>query len=177
MTTHWFTTEAGAKRTVAQCGLPWNQLPADHNLIISDTPKPGTVTCPGCLGLAPGSIMGHQSDTHWLDALDPGRRPAYGKCGAIAVSVEHNLAANPMAVTCDKCLAKMPERTLSGAVDAVEGRLAILYLARRGRIIDGQEPQDPELGGPCWGWCGGCGKVQVDAGAGNDTCPTCIERS
>jgi hypothetical protein len=119
---------------------------------------------------------GHPADTHYFQDPRASQLSAKALCG-LAVGLEANYTGDVARVTCDPCLAKVPERSLSGAIDALECRLATLYLARRGRVIDGQEPQDPELGGPCWGWCVSCGKAQVNAGDGNDTCPTCLERA
>ena len=72
--------------------------------------------------------------------------------------------------------ARRSERDVTAEVDHLEARLAELYTERRGRLIEPQPQCDPETGdflGPCWGWCSCCGKTQVDAAPGDDTCSDC----
>ena len=58
------------------------------------------------------------------------------------------------------------EATITADIIAVEKKLAALYHERRGRLVDG----DPARAG----WCGACGRNQVDAMDGKDTCMDCL---
>lgn len=72
------------------------------------------------------------------------------------------------------------EREVTAEVDHFEARLAELYTERCGRLVEPQPQCDPDTGdflSPCWGWCSSCGKVQVDAARGDDTCGDCLERA
>lgn len=86
--------------------------------------------------------------------------------------------ANPRGCRCEKFERRRSERDITADVDAIEARLAELYAERRGHLIEPQPQCDPETGdflGPCWGWCSNCGKTQVDAAQGYDTCGSCME--
>lgn len=71
------------------------------------------------------------------------------------------------------------EAEITADVEALEVRLEELYAERRGRLIEPQPPtgEDGEPLGPQWGWCAGCGRRQVDAAQGDDTCGDCLGRA
>ncbi len=70
------------------------------------------------------------------------------------------------------------ERDITADVDRLEVAIAELYIERRGRLVEPQPQCDPATGdflAPCWGWCSNCGRAQVDAALGDDTCAHCLE--
>jgi hypothetical protein len=64
------------------------------------------------------------------------------------------------------------ETEVTGEIRVVEAHLEALYTERRGRLVDGTG--DGETA-PAYGWCSNCGRVQVCASDGWDTCGTCTE--